>query len=127
MCNIRWRIAGDKLSKRPDKDHIQTLEFRSMQGTLDADHVWKWAGVIERLVIFARDAAPSVYRDAIVDILENRTPDSLGLNRVDLDWFTARRKNNHFTYPDNDRVDWADPFMVQGYGDTHDTDLDLTN
>ncbi|KAI3332622.1 hypothetical protein F4824DRAFT_504053 [Ustulina deusta] len=118
---IRWRISGDKLSDNPDPDNIQTLEFRMMQGTLDADHIWKWASILERLVVFARDATDVVFRETMAGILEKTLPDSLGLNRYDLEWFRTRRTNEDcFAYPDNDAVDWSDPFMVPGYGDTHD-------
>ncbi|KAK5633193.1 hypothetical protein RRF57_008907 [Xylaria bambusicola] len=119
-CSIRWRVTGNKLSPIPNYEDIQTLEFRLMQGTLDADHVWKWASIVERLVIFARDAADRVFRDAIAQIVGQNIPHTLGLNEEDLQWFRDRWSDKqYFTYPDKDVVDWSDPFMVPGHGDTH--------
>ncbi|KAI0508542.1 hypothetical protein F5B22DRAFT_659144 [Xylaria bambusicola] len=120
MCSIRWRVSGNKLSAMPDREDIQTLEFRLMQGTLDADHVWKWASILERLVVFARDATEHMFRDAIAEIVEGNTPQSVGLNQEDLRWFKDRWSDKKFfTYPDKDVIDWSDPFMVPGHGDTH--------
>ncbi|KAI1425321.1 hypothetical protein F5Y12DRAFT_796049 [Xylaria sp. FL1777] len=118
---IRWRVTGNKLSPRPSQHSIETLEFRMMQGTLDAEHIWKWASVLERLVIFARDSTDDVFRGTIEELLEQNLPASLGLNQNDLQWFRTRTPDGeeYFAYPDNDLVDWGEPFMVQGYGDTH--------
>ncbi|KAI0404970.1 hypothetical protein F4802DRAFT_564983 [Xylaria palmicola] len=119
---VRWRILGDLLSLEPGEDTpIQTLEFRLMQGTLDADHIWRWAGILERLVTFARDSTAEVFRGAIRGLRDEFPPPSLRINQEDLDWFRLRRTDrDYFAYPDpNGRVDWTDPFMVRGYGETH--------
>ncbi|KAI1736549.1 hypothetical protein F4680DRAFT_461045 [Xylaria scruposa] len=117
---VRWRIVGGKLSHEPGS-WIQTLEFRLMQGTLDAEHIWKWAGIVERLVVFARDSTAEAFRETIQHLLNKNYPILIGLNHADIIWFESRIQDGHFAYPEPDgRVNWADPFMIRGYGDTHD-------
>ncbi|KAI1302225.1 hypothetical protein F5Y03DRAFT_407909 [Xylaria venustula] len=118
---VRWRITGfNNRSPRPVGDRLQTLEFRMMQGTLDANHIWKWAGILERLVVFARDSTEDEFRAAMTDIAAHGISNLLGLNQEDLQWFQARRNDqDHFQYPDRDRVDWRTPFMTTGHGETH--------
>jgi hypothetical protein len=118
---VRWRCSGEKISGINGTGKTQTLEFRMMQGTFDADHVWKWASMLERLVIFSRDSPPRVFKDAIQSLLNEELPDSIGFNKEDLEWFRIRRTDNeYFAYPDpQGMVDWGEPFMVRGYGDTH--------
>ncbi|KAJ2975493.1 hypothetical protein NUW58_g8338 [Xylaria curta] len=121
-CSIRWRIAGEKLSHPLGyRNYIQTLEFRMMHGTLDADHVWKWASICERLVVFCRDSTPEVFKNTIEQLLGGNFPNSIGFNDDDLNWFQARRTDDeYFAYPDpNGRVNWIDPFMAPGYGEVH--------
>jgi hypothetical protein len=119
--SVRWRLTGRKLSARPTAALLQTMEFRMLQGTLDAEHVWRWASICERLVIFARDSPPAVFHDAIKILLGDTAPDSLGLDPDDLAWFMTRKTDDgYFAYPDpNGKVDWGQAFMVKGYGDTH--------
>ncbi|KAI0549135.1 hypothetical protein F4679DRAFT_596112 [Xylaria curta] len=116
---VRWRIVGEKLSDEAGS-WIQTLEFRLMQGTLDAEHIWKWAGIVERLVIFARDSTAEAFRETIQHLLDKNYPSLIGLNHADIVWFESRVRDGYFSYPELDgKVDWSDPFMVRGYGDTH--------
>ncbi|KAJ8114785.1 hypothetical protein ONZ43_g4819 [Nemania bipapillata] len=118
---LRWRLSGEKISDASSTYRTQTMEFRMMQGTFDADHVWRWASVLERLVVFCRDSPPDVYKDAIENLLNQILPNSIGLNMDDMLWFDSRRTDgDYFAYPDpNGMVDWGDPFMVRGWGDTH--------
>jgi hypothetical protein len=119
---MRWQVSGDKLSLRPDgPSKIQTLELRMMQGTMDADHIWRWASLLERVVVFARDSSPLDFKLAIDSLRKNILSDRLGFNQDDLEWFRARRTDNdYFAYPDPDgMVNWKDPFCAPGYGDTH--------
>ncbi|GAW10967.1 hypothetical protein ANO14919_003050 [Xylariales sp. No.14919] len=116
---ISWRVGGNKLSDPPGL-RLQTLEFRVMQGTLDAEHIWKWAGVLERLVIFARDSTAEVFRNALAAVMTGTIPDEVGLNKDDLAWFASRQTDDgYFAYPEGGAINWSDPFMVRGYGDTH--------
>ncbi|KAJ8126196.1 hypothetical protein O1611_g7442 [Lasiodiplodia mahajangana] len=119
--SIRWRVSGERLSDESSGQVIQTLEFRMLQGTLDAEHIWKWTSFLERLVVFARDSSPEIFRAALQDLLNSTLPDSIGLNKQDLDWFSRRQTiRGYFRYPDrNGKVNWGEPFMVPGYGDTH--------
>ncbi|KAI0536483.1 hypothetical protein GGR58DRAFT_514527 [Xylaria digitata] len=118
---IRWRVSGEKLSEEPGETRrLQTLEFRLMQGTLDAEHIWKWAGILERLVIFARDSTPEAYSGVLTELLTQKLPQALGINKDDLKWFESRATDEgHFAYPENGAINWSDPFMAPGYGDTH--------
>ncbi|RWA11371.1 hypothetical protein EKO27_g3740 [Xylaria grammica] len=116
---ISWRVGGNKLSDAPGL-RLQTLEFRLMQGTLDAEHIWKWAGVLERLVIFSRDSTAAVFRNALAVVMAGTIPDEVGLNKDDLSWFASRQTDDgYFAYPEGGAINWSDPFMVRGYGDTH--------
>jgi hypothetical protein len=47
-ASVYWRVMGNKRTPKPEGPETQTLEFRLLQGTLDAEHVWKWASIIER-------------------------------------------------------------------------------
>lgn len=122
---VRWRIQGEQLSDETGPYRkIQTLEFRLCQGTLDAEHVWKWASILERLVIFARDSTAEDFRVTVQHLLDGIYPDLIGFNQADVNWFESRGVNGYFAYPEPDgRVDWTDPFMIRGYGDTHDDAL----
>ncbi|KAI0490085.1 hypothetical protein F4859DRAFT_501684 [Xylaria cf. heliscus] len=118
---IRWRIQGERqLSDETGPfSAIQTLEFRLMQGTLDAEHVWKWA-----------NSTAEQFRNTIQHLLDRRFPVLIGLNAADLAWFesrgASRQTDGHFTYPEPDgKVDWTDPFMIPGYRDTHDNSLNV--
>ncbi|TRX98914.1 hypothetical protein FHL15_000256 [Xylaria flabelliformis] len=122
---VRWRIIGKSLSLKAGS-MIQTLEFRLMQGTLDAEHIWKWASIVERLVIFARDSTAEAFRETLQHLLDGNYPSLIGLNQADIAWFESRLRDGYFAYPEpDDKVNWADPFMIRGYGDTHDDALNL--
>ncbi|KAI0444817.1 hypothetical protein F4803DRAFT_572519 [Xylaria telfairii] len=119
---VRWRIEGKQLSEETGPCRkIQTLEFRLCQGTLDAEHIWKWTSILERVVIFARDSTAEDFRITMQNLLDGFYPDLIGFNQADVKWFESRGVDGYFAYPDPDgKVDWTDPFMIRGYGDTHD-------
>ncbi|KAK6957961.1 hypothetical protein Daesc_000752 [Daldinia eschscholtzii] len=128
---IKFRISGDVQSSR-GLGLSDTIEIRIMQGTLDADHVEHWMKICERLIIWSRDSTPREFRDALQSILSGNQglEDAIGVPTASMDWFRSRvpylnqenipeGEDSHFLYPDKDRVDWVDPFMVPGYKDTH--------
>ncbi|OTB19741.1 hypothetical protein K445DRAFT_149395 [Daldinia sp. EC12] len=128
---IRFRISGHVQSDR-GLGLTDTIEIRIMQGTLDADHVEHWMKICERLITWSRDSTPREFRDGLQSILSGNQglEDAIGVSTASMDWFRSRvpylneedtpeDQDSHFQYPDNDRVDWVDPFMVPGYRDTH--------
>ncbi|KAI1379480.1 hypothetical protein F4677DRAFT_409336 [Hypoxylon crocopeplum] len=143
--SVRMRMTGVKTSGDPQEmDHLkrtqQTFEIRTMQGTLDANHINHWATVLGRLVHYARREPTeqfrqliTLYRDrvsaaqnlwellAILDVpVQTRSffeaPINRGVDAEGREWWQ---------YPDRDRVDWGDPFMVRGHGATHGAQYDV--
>ncbi|KAI2621182.1 hypothetical protein GGR54DRAFT_600502 [Hypoxylon sp. NC1633] len=120
--SLRYRFTGQKLSNPPSWGSTQTLEVRLMQGTMDADHIRRWATVIERMIIFSRDTTAQQYNQGLQTMVTGaQTPWTvMGVPQVDVEWFGLHNgAKGYFEYPDKDKVNWADPFMVPGYADTH--------
>jgi len=117
--SLCWYLTGRKLTPEPTTEYRQTMEFRMMQGTMDAQHIWRWASICERLVVFCRDSSAAVFKSAIQDIMDGKLPE-LGFSREDLAWFAARQTDDgYFEYPDRNHVEWSQVFMVPGFGATH--------
>ncbi|KAI0152118.1 hypothetical protein F4776DRAFT_669930 [Hypoxylon sp. NC0597] len=121
--SVKFRCAGQYLSSPIDSFHTQTLEVRLMQGTMDADHIWRWITICYQLLIYARDTDPEQFYNGILAMLTSaQTPSQvLGIPQEIMNWFAARLdgQGQYFVYPDNDRVNWANPFMSRGHGETH--------
>ncbi|KAI1097613.1 hypothetical protein F4804DRAFT_347039 [Jackrogersella minutella] len=121
--SIKFRTDGNETSDNPDWDHTQTLEVRLMQGTLDAEHIWRWMTICQRMIIFARDTSPAEFHDGVRDMLLMTRPfwEVLNIPKQYMGWFSRRRNKDtgYFQYPDNDRVNWGDPFMTFGYDEVH--------
>ncbi|KAI1379636.1 hypothetical protein F4677DRAFT_442611 [Hypoxylon crocopeplum] len=119
---VRYCLSGLNFTDPPDKK-TQTLEFRLMQGTLDADHIRRWATICQRIVLFSRDTSPEMFSAGISDMINGRRfpYEVLQVPTVDMAWFELQvnRATDYFEYPDNDRVHWQQPFMTKGWGDTH--------
>ncbi|KAI1802060.1 hypothetical protein F4811DRAFT_531453 [Daldinia bambusicola] len=138
---LQLRIRGDKVSDRLGHLATNTIEVRTMHGTLDADHIVQWLAVLRRYLYFSRDAVAEEFllvtkalseilkgsKNKVYDILRALEPPPAtiyyfmsALNREgdpehDQDWWL---------YPDRDRVDWGEPFMVAGHKATHGPDYD---
>ncbi|KAI1386767.1 putative amidoligase enzyme-domain-containing protein [Hypoxylon trugodes] len=122
---VRCRLEGEKSSNEVEPWNTNTIEFRMMQGTFDAEHIWNWMAVCNSLVIFTRDSTQEEFYNGLGDMYSGKrypwqvvgVPREVGL------WFNSRREGpdhtGFFQYVDKDKVDWADPFMVRGHGDTH--------
>ncbi|KAI5860005.1 hypothetical protein GGS23DRAFT_614534 [Durotheca rogersii] len=125
--HVRFRVSGASRSNAPEQGPgslTQTLEVRIMQGTLDADHIWRWISIVERMLIWSRDTPAAEYRAGLEDMLRGRRQPLtvLGIPRDDITWFSLHRhhRTGYFEYPDRGRVDWRQPFMSPGHGDTYD-------
>ncbi|KAI0534031.1 hypothetical protein GGR58DRAFT_520797 [Xylaria digitata] len=127
---IRWRIRGLNSSLEGDPEEPNepgTIETRVMQGTLDADHINNWVVILEHIVDAVRNMEDAEFRDLLRQLLLNKSQDGfLRLLRVPKDvqeyWRDPKRRNRDdrfWEYPDEDKVDWADPFMVPGHKATH--------
>ncbi|KAI1417037.1 hypothetical protein F5Y13DRAFT_204404 [Hypoxylon sp. FL1857] len=120
---VAWRLSGQSLTDQVSETVTQTLEVRLMQGTLDADHIRRWANIFNRMIEFATNTNPEEFRAGIEQIFSRtRFPyDVLGIPREDMVWYGQQLdpETGYFTYPDRDRVNWSDPFMVPGHGATH--------
>ncbi|KAI5868351.1 hypothetical protein GGS23DRAFT_592130 [Durotheca rogersii] len=137
---VRIRISGNKVSQRPGSGLPQTIEVRTMQGTLDADHINHWIVVLTRILYYTRRATDEEYRMMLEEVLNTATPtrdvgrllEALGVPDRTTQYFLdgARRKLDAksgvkwWAYPDDDLVDWADPFMARGHGATHGPEWD---
>ncbi|GAP92374.1 hypothetical protein SAMD00023353_8300410 [Rosellinia necatrix] len=133
---IRWRIRGVKSSlekpnkKDPEYDGPEpgTIEVRIMQGTLDADHINNWIVVLERIVHVVRNLSSRAFKRFLISFVRSdQTPSQLlELLQVPGDvreyWTDPKRRDAEdrwWEYPDMDKVDWTDPFMVPGHKATH--------
>ncbi|KAI1817921.1 hypothetical protein GGS20DRAFT_423528 [Poronia punctata] len=137
---LKWRVRGvhSSLEKEVveevsdyDSDVLfpqpGTVEVRIMQGTLDADHINNWVVVLEHIVRAVRDLTANDYQTLLSRFLEQPTRERLltvlGVpHHIRTYWLDPKRRNEADTwweYPDKDRVDWAQPFMVRGHRATH--------
>ncbi|XXG98301.1 hypothetical protein Hte_004624 [Hypoxylon texense] len=128
----RMRISGEKFS---EGDDMQTIEIRTMQGTVDAEHIIHWIHVLERVLFYTRRADAATFRDLVQNIQTHVSPNQdlpallsyLEVPRPTVAFFLSNINRDRdpgtgkewFVYPDRDRVDWGQPFMVRGYAATH--------
>ncbi|KAI1211096.1 uncharacterized protein F4807DRAFT_421634 [Annulohypoxylon truncatum] len=141
----RIRITGEKRSRAADEVEHQTIEIRTMHGTVDANHINHWIVILRRIMHYVRNSSAEEFRDMLLAVCQ-RTQQNLTSDGSDL-WvllqilevpedtrhFYAHPYNRGFdttsgaqwfVYPDRDRVDWADPFVVRGHGATHGNQYD---
>ncbi|KAI1460389.1 hypothetical protein F4805DRAFT_391763 [Annulohypoxylon moriforme] len=119
---VTYRLKGDKITV-PKTGYTQTLEVRLMQGTLDADHIWKWMTICQGMIRFCKDATPEAYHNGLLGLLSATAhpADVIGVPQDYFRWFGERmNRRGYFEYPDADKVDWANPFMAPGYADVYD-------
>ncbi|KAI8964424.1 hypothetical protein F5Y11DRAFT_345570 [Daldinia sp. FL1419] len=134
--SIRVRVSGEKKSDTARMNIPQTIEVRTMQGTLDADHLRQWLTVLRRLIALSFEAPPETFLNAVNSIVEAQKSNQDGVKDIltalnvpprTLHYFTSRnhRRGDPTTndvwwvYPDNDMVDWDQPFMAPGHSATH--------
>ncbi|KAL7627771.1 hypothetical protein AAE478_001966 [Parahypoxylon ruwenzoriense] len=130
----RIRISGEKVSAESKEFIPQTIEIRTMHGTLDADHINHWIIVLQRIIYYVRRASTASYQNLIRGIMTQILADQnvrlllelLGVPKETIDYFfhpSHRGEDENgkswWVYPDNDRVNWGDPFMAPGHGSTH--------
>ncbi|KAI1133090.1 hypothetical protein F5Y10DRAFT_229356 [Nemania abortiva] len=129
LPGVRWRIKGQEESiDGMSESHMQTIEVRIMQGTLDADHINNWVTVLEHIVGAVRTLSNEAFAALLDQFLQDQTRDRLlRLLGVPDDireyWLDRKRRDAQDTwweYPDRDVVDWDQPFMIPGYRATHD-------
>ncbi|KAI0111716.1 hypothetical protein F4814DRAFT_364121 [Daldinia grandis] len=117
----KLRIAGNQASTITAWQK-GTIEIRLMQGTLDAGHIAHWMKICERLIIWSRDSTAQEFYDGLLRTLGDLTPlgDIIGIPEETKLWFQDQQGDSgYFEYPDQDRVNWGEPFMVPGHGATH--------
>lgn len=149
---VRMRVSGHKKTDIPNSRddantsdaskarNAQTLEVRTMHGTLDADHINYWISILRRILYYVRRASREEFKAMVSNICVCITqtdhlrqllqllqvPDAtrryffLPHNR-DRDPNTGEE---WFTYPDKDWIDWNQPFMVNTHGATHGVEYD---
>ncbi|KAI1086581.1 hypothetical protein F5B19DRAFT_501194 [Rostrohypoxylon terebratum] len=118
---IKYRVDGGKISGDA-KTVFQTLEVRLMQGTLDADHVWRWMSICEAMIRFSTESTPEQFQNGLRGIitLSQAIQDVIGVPSDYYTWFIERQnERGYFEYPDQDIVDWSNPFMAPGYADLY--------
>ncbi|KAI0172159.1 hypothetical protein GGR52DRAFT_591879 [Hypoxylon sp. FL1284] len=121
--NLRFRVDGDKRTGAPHDDVLQTVEFRILQGTLDSTHILHWLAICQALVMFAKDTPAEEFRLLTSAVLNGEATLQKILNiPVDtIEYFYSRvnRDTGYFEHPDQDHVDWANPFMAKGNKDMY--------
>jgi len=127
---LKWRVRGKYSSQEKTNECAPqpgTVEVRIMQGTLDADHINNWVAFLERIVHVVRNLTNHEFRTLLDTWLAQPTGakllEVLGLPE-DLQkyWTDPKRRdenNEWWEYPDKDKVDWGEPFMVPGHRATH--------
>ncbi|KAI8949745.1 hypothetical protein F4801DRAFT_603090 [Xylaria longipes] len=131
-AGVKWRIRGkySSLQGYEDPDVVPepgTIEVRIMHGTLDADHINNWVSVLERITYVVRNLTDYDFQELLNQFMLDQTRERLlTLLGVPDDirqyWLDRKRRdagNNYWEYPDRDKVDWEDPFMVPGHRATH--------
>ncbi|KAI0889314.1 uncharacterized protein GGS22DRAFT_184892 [Annulohypoxylon maeteangense] len=119
--SVMYRVRGNKRTGS-EPGVMQTLEVRSMQGTLDADHVWRWMSICQGMIRFCRDSTPEEFNDGLRKwaLATETLAKVIGVPEEYFAWFEERKnERGYFAYPDADRVNWADPFMVPGFADVY--------
>ncbi|KAI1300865.1 putative amidoligase enzyme-domain-containing protein [Xylaria venustula] len=104
-----------------------TIEARIMHGTLDADNINNWVRLLERIVHVVRDYSARDFQKVLDQFVRNRTLDQLldvlGVSDdLKAYWRDPKRRDSedrYWEYPDKDKVDWNEPFMVRGHKATH--------
>ncbi|KAI1416856.1 hypothetical protein F5Y13DRAFT_185695 [Hypoxylon sp. FL1857] len=150
---VRMRVTGHKRTNEPNtRDdanaddpsqarNAQTLEVRTMHGTVDANHINHWIVVLRRFVYYTRHASPDEFRDLTGSITGFATqPEHLGQllqilqvpNATQRYFYLPHNRDTDpntgqswFTYPDKDRVDWEEPFAYPYHGSTHGAEYDI--
>ncbi|KAI1386618.1 uncharacterized protein F4822DRAFT_444959 [Hypoxylon trugodes] len=131
----RIRIVGDKVSGRATNIFPNTIEIRTMQGTLDATHINHWIIILNRIMYYVRRAPTAEFKktmDNITKACTGRTglPSLLVYLEVPMDtikyfldfsrrYYDQETEASWYTYPDLDKVNWDNPFMAPGSGPTH--------
>jgi hypothetical protein len=121
-----------ELRGNPDTELAQsqqpgTVEVRIMQGTLDADHINNWVVVLQHIVQAVRNLSDEDFQALLAQFVLDQTRERLltvlGVPDDVRDyWLDGKRRDatdSWWEYPDKDKVDWGEPFMVPGYGATH--------
>ncbi|OTA98231.1 hypothetical protein M426DRAFT_17630 [Hypoxylon sp. CI-4A] len=102
---------------------LDMLQFQSLQGTLDAKHIEYWALICDRIISFARNSTAEQFHSALLNMITKKTSpfEILSIPEHVIQFFVSRGASNvsYFQYKDGDRVNWGQPFMVRGSGDTH--------
>ncbi len=111
QLSLRVRCRGGLRTGMPDgSEPPQTLEFRTMQATLDARHATAWAMVCAAFTRFA--SAPgnrTAYRALFADT--DQILQALGLTQDVIDHFkTGFAGGNEYWEPADPDVSWEDPF-----------------
>ncbi|KAI0846877.1 hypothetical protein F5Y00DRAFT_128766 [Daldinia vernicosa] len=134
--SIRVRIRGYKKSENPTVNSPGTIEVRTMHGTLDADHILQWLVVLQKMLDLSRNATAEVFKGTTGLMVRalNRTDQrvyhvllGLQIHPRTVHYFMSEtnrvgdntRDQDWWVYPDVDKVDWLEPFMVPGHSATH--------
>ncbi|KAI1457960.1 hypothetical protein F4805DRAFT_426005 [Annulohypoxylon moriforme] len=133
--SARIRISGGKTSDGADYATPQTIEIRTMQGTIDANHINHWIAVMKRVMYYVRNQTADQFRELLSRFFDRiHGPDDLWLllqlleAPMETRQYFAHPYNRGYDpgtseqwwmYPDRDVVDWTQPFMVKGHGATH--------
>ncbi|KAI0899937.1 hypothetical protein F4806DRAFT_271382 [Annulohypoxylon nitens] len=134
----RIRVEGGKTSTPARQYEPQTIEIRTMHGTLDADHINQWIVVLGCLMHYVRDVTAEEFKAKLTEILDAEEEDGENpwlwrlLQVLEVPEETRRfflhpyhratfhgNNKDYFVYPDRDRVDWEEPFNEPGHGATH--------
>ncbi|KAI5920618.1 hypothetical protein F4810DRAFT_713308 [Camillea tinctor] len=128
---LRWRLFGRKNTPAAVADRgTQTVEVRIMQGTLDADHINNWIAILVHVVAAVRNWSADDFQRLLAGVLVE-PPDGraralfalLGVPQGVVEYWADQRRRDErdewWEYPDKDRVDWDNPFMVPGHRATH--------
>ncbi|KAI1322486.1 hypothetical protein F5Y16DRAFT_415929 [Xylariaceae sp. FL0255] len=114
---LKVYIRGRKRSQTFDGASKDTIEFRMMQGTLDAGHIWKWARICTSLVSVARDSNRTQFKNLIGQLLnEERVLENAMTPEDRLWWSMNKTDGQFFEYPD---LFWPTVFMAPGAGDVN--------
>ncbi|KAI1496540.1 hypothetical protein F5X99DRAFT_424487 [Biscogniauxia marginata] len=134
-----YKRTGDRPPGSNRMNRTQTVIVRILQSTLDTQHINSWAKVLNAMVEFVHTAPDWEFAERTARIwVAPRRPDTNASRTMGFFRTFAREFNvpdaiaylvgkdhpygimGYYVYPDNDKVDWEEPFMTVGRDSMYD-------
>ncbi|OTB06469.1 hypothetical protein M426DRAFT_258762 [Hypoxylon sp. CI-4A] len=139
ISGLLLNVTGGKATDPPHgTDTTQTVEIHTMHGTMDANHTLHWIEVLNQLMNWVRHSSSEQFKALLHWIVTTEDLDlimlleRLGVDDDEITYYRDQRNRSSlhggatwWRYPDNDIIDWTNPFCVKGYGAVHGAAYDI--